>query len=206
MYTRSTESGGGRHLQLIEGRRDQAGKVRITVVANLGKLDPLINGLNCAAGRHENTASDVTCESSPGFGDVFAPQEIWKGLGFDLALNRALHQGRRQDGAYLLHQARPVPLEPRRQARAAGQCCRDQASRDRRAHALICFPALILYGIMHIWLKEKGHSASLRTAFDLLARIRKHTAHAGRCPLQGISRTTPEQLGLFEATEFPKPA
>ena len=85
MYTRITESGGRRYLQLVEGHRDEAGKVRIKVIANLGRLDkikpgrldPLINGLNRAAGRLENTASDVTYESSLGFGDVFALHEIW---------------------------------------------------------------------------------------------------------------------------------
>jgi hypothetical protein len=61
MYTRITESGGRRYLQLVEGHRDEIGKVRIKVVASLGrldklgpaKLDPLINGLNRAVGRLE---------------------------------------------------------------------------------------------------------------------------------------------------------
>jgi transposase len=48
-----------------------------------------------------------------------------------------------------------------------------------RAHALICFLALILYRVMRMRLKAKGHSASPRTALDLLARIQKHTAHIG---------------------------
>ena len=104
MYTRITESGGRRYLQLVEGHRDETGKVRIKVVANLGrldkikpgKLDPLINGLNRAAGRLENTASDVTYDSSLGFGDVFALYELWKDLGIDRALGRALRSGRRK--------------------------------------------------------------------------------------------------------------
>ncbi len=75
-----------------------------------------------------------------------------------------------------------------------------------RAHALICFLALVLYRVMRMRLKAKGHSASPRTALDLLARIQKHTAHAGKRTLQGISRTTPEQLDLFEAMDLPKPA
>lgn len=72
MYTRVTKSGGRRYLQLVEGHRDENGKVRIKVVANLGrldrikpgKLDPLINGLNRAVGRLENTASDIAYDSS----------------------------------------------------------------------------------------------------------------------------------------------
>ncbi len=75
-----------------------------------------------------------------------------------------------------------------------------------RAHALICFLVLVLYRVMRMRLKAKGHSASPRTALDLLARIQKHTAHAGNRTLHGISRTTPEQLDLFEAMDLPKPA
>jgi hypothetical protein len=104
MYTRITESGGRRYLQLVEGHRDENGKVRIKVVANLGrldrikpgKLDPLINGLNRAVGRLENTASDVAYDSSLGYGDVFALHELWKDLGFDRALGRALRSGKRK--------------------------------------------------------------------------------------------------------------
>ena len=75
-----------------------------------------------------------------------------------------------------------------------------------RAHALICFLALVLYRVMRMRLKAKGHSASPRTALDLLARIQKHTAHAGNRTFTGISKTTPEQLDLFDAMNLPKPA
>lgn len=54
-------------LQLVESFRNDSDQVRARVVANLGrldkltpeKLDPLINGLNRAIGRAENTASEV---------------------------------------------------------------------------------------------------------------------------------------------------
>lgn len=113
MYTRITESGGRRYLQLVEGHRDDTGKVRIKVIANLGrvdrlspaKLDPLINGLNRAVGRLENTASDVSYDPSLGFGDVFALHELWKDLGFDRALKRALRSGRREIDAEALIRA-----------------------------------------------------------------------------------------------------
>jgi len=113
MYTRISESGGRRYLQLVEGHRDELGKVRIKVVANLGrldklspgKLDPLINGLNRAVGRLENTASDVSYESSLAYGDVFALHELWKDLGFDRALQRALRSGRREIDAEALIRA-----------------------------------------------------------------------------------------------------
>ncbi|ULB09171.1 IS1634 family transposase [Cereibacter azotoformans] len=104
MYTKITQSGGRRYLQLVEGYRTDAGKVRHRVVANLGriddltpeKLDPLINGLNRVLGRAENTASDLVHDPSLNFGDVFALHELWKDLGFDRALGRALRSGKRQ--------------------------------------------------------------------------------------------------------------
>jgi hypothetical protein len=113
MYTRISESGGRRYLQLVEGHRDETGKVRIKVVANLGrldrlspaKLDPLINGLNRAVGRLENTADDISYESSVGYGDVFALHELWKDLGFDRALKQALRSGRREIDAEALIRA-----------------------------------------------------------------------------------------------------
>lgn len=74
-----------------------------------------------------------------------------------------------------------------------------------RAHALICFLALVLYRVMRMRLKAKGHSASPRSALDLLARIQKHTAHIGERTFNGTSRTTPEQLELFDALSLPKP-
>lgn len=104
MYTRITTSGGRSYLQLVEGHRDEEGKVRIKVVANLGrldkitpgKLDPLINGLNRAVGRLENTASELTHDPARSFGDVFALHELWKDLGFDKALARGLRSVKRK--------------------------------------------------------------------------------------------------------------
>lgn len=103
MFTRITESGGRRYLQIVESFRNDAGNSRLRVVANLGRLDAmkpgqldaLINGLNRAAGRAENSASEVIYDAALGYGDVFALHELWKDLGFDRALNRALRSGRR---------------------------------------------------------------------------------------------------------------
>ena len=74
-----------------------------------------------------------------------------------------------------------------------------------RAHALICFLALVLDRVIRMRLKAKGHSASPRTALDLLARIQKHTAHIGDRTFNGTSTTTTEQLDLFDALSLPKP-
>ena len=104
MYTKITQSGGRRYLQLVEGFRDDAGKVRHRVVANLGrvddltpeKLDPLINGLNRVLGRAENTSCELAHEPAQSFGDVFVLHELWKDLGFDRALGRSLRSGKRK--------------------------------------------------------------------------------------------------------------
>jgi len=71
---------------------------------------------------------------------------------------------------------------------------------------LICFLALVLYRVMRLRLKAKGHAASPRTALDLLARIQKHTTHIGPRTFIGISKTQPEQLELFDALSLAKPA
>jgi hypothetical protein len=75
-----------------------------------------------------------------------------------------------------------------------------------RAHALICFLALTLYRVMRLRLKAKGHSASPRTALDMLARIHRHHARIADRKLEGITTPSPEQLELFSTLNLPKPA
>lgn len=113
MYTRITKTGGRQYLQLVESFRNESGKVRTRVVANLGRLDqitperidPLINGLNRAVGRAENTASEVIQEAGLSFGDVFALHELWRDLGIDTAMKRALRSARREFDAEALIRA-----------------------------------------------------------------------------------------------------
>lgn len=98
MYTRITKTGDRQYLQLVEAYRNDRGQSRVRVIANLGRLDkltpsaldPLINGLNRAVGRAENTASEVIQEPGRSYGDVFALHELWRELGIDKALQRAL--------------------------------------------------------------------------------------------------------------------
>src|SRR5487761_2487225 len=113
MFTRITENGGRRYLQIVESFRNEAGKPRLRVVANLGRvdeikdgqLDALIRGLSRAAGRVEPATAEITYEAALGFGDVFALHELWKDLGFDRALSRALRSGRREINAEALIRA-----------------------------------------------------------------------------------------------------
>lgn len=104
MFTRITSNGGRSYLQIMESYRNDEGKPRVRVVANLGRidtmkegqLDALIRGLSRAAGHPEPEKLEVAYESALGFGDVFALHELWKSLGFDRALGRSLRSGRRQ--------------------------------------------------------------------------------------------------------------
>jgi hypothetical protein len=72
MFTRITESGGRRYLQIVESFRNDAGKPRLRVVANLGRvdgmkegqLDALIRGLSRAAGRVEPEKTESPIQNS----------------------------------------------------------------------------------------------------------------------------------------------
>ena len=63
-----------------------------------------------------------------------------------------------------------------------------------RARALICFPLLVLYRVMRMRMKARGHSPS------------PHTAHIGDRTFNPTSKITPEQLDLFESLNLSKPA
>jgi len=104
MYAKVTTSGGRRYLQLVEGYRTEDGKVRQRTIGTVGRIedlqggaiDALINGLNRAVGRADVQTGRVEADSALSYGDVFALHEIWKDLGFDRALGRALRSGKRQ--------------------------------------------------------------------------------------------------------------
>jgi len=61
-----------------------------------GHLDALVRGLSRAAGRVEAEKVEITYEAAHSYGDVFALHELWKDLGFDHALGRALRSGKRK--------------------------------------------------------------------------------------------------------------
>ncbi len=104
MYTRITQSGPRRYLQLVQGYRDESGRVRQRVIANLGRLDQLqasdlealIKGLQRAVGRPESLPEAPRFETSKAFGDTWVLHQLWHELGLDDALRRALRSSRRQ--------------------------------------------------------------------------------------------------------------
>jgi len=75
-----------------------------------------------------------------------------------------------------------------------------------RAHALICFLALTLHRVMRMRLKASGNKASPGKTLEILRRIQRHRATIGNKSFSGLSKTTPEQLELFEALKLPKPS
>jgi len=113
MYTRITKSGPRQYLQLVEGFRDENGKVKQRVVANLGRIDqldpkdlePLIHGLQRAVGRPESMPEAPVFESAKSYGDVWALHQLWQELGLGDALRRALRSSRRQFDAEALIRA-----------------------------------------------------------------------------------------------------
>jgi transposase len=76
-----------------------------------------------------------------------------------------------------------------------------------RAHASICFMALILYRVMRQRLKAAGHSASPETALARLRSIQRQSVSINQgVPISGISNINREQADLFAAMNLRKPA
>lgn len=75
-----------------------------------------------------------------------------------------------------------------------------------RAHALICFLALILYRVIRMRLKAKHSPHSPERALEISRRIQLHqvTLHQ-RQRAAGLSTLTPEQEDLFTDLALPKP-
>jgi transposase len=75
-----------------------------------------------------------------------------------------------------------------------------------RAHALICFLALILYRVLRMRLKAQHCPHSPERALEISRRIQLHqvTLHQ-RQTTSGITTLTPEQQELFTDLELPKP-
>jgi transposase len=75
-----------------------------------------------------------------------------------------------------------------------------------RAHASICFMALILYRVMRQRLKAAGHSASPEMALAQLRRIQKQSVSINQgVPIAGISTVTREQATVLAALNVKNP-
>jgi transposase len=75
-----------------------------------------------------------------------------------------------------------------------------------KAHASLCFMALIVYRVMRQRLKLAKSSLSPEAALDKLRRIQQHSVsiNAG-ASVSGVSTINQEQAGVFEALKLKKP-
>ena len=76
-----------------------------------------------------------------------------------------------------------------------------------RAHALICFLALVLYRVLRLRLKARESQLSPERALEIARRIQFHqiTLHQ-RQSASGLSAMTPQQKELFETVALPEPS
>ena len=75
-----------------------------------------------------------------------------------------------------------------------------------RAHALICFLALVLYRVLRMRLKANHSPYSPERTLEVVRRIQFHqvTLHRRQAAC-GLSTMTPEQKELFHAVNLPVP-
>lgn len=75
-----------------------------------------------------------------------------------------------------------------------------------RAHALICFMALVLYRVMRMRLKAAKRSESPSTLLEQLKRIHQQTVETSEgTTLTGLTEITPAQKSLFAALNLAPP-
>ncbi|OZB58983.1 MAG: IS1634 family transposase [Thiomonas sp. 13-66-29] len=75
-----------------------------------------------------------------------------------------------------------------------------------RAHAMLCFIALILYRVMRGRLKLAGVEVSPERALEQLRTIQRHRVRINDAePIDGISSIDAGQAHLFQALKLPKP-
>lgn len=75
-----------------------------------------------------------------------------------------------------------------------------------RAHALICFLALLLHRVMRKRLKQRDSTLSPASALRLMAQLQHHQVRVGEATYAGIGRQSPEQRELFAQLDIKAPA
>ena len=76
-----------------------------------------------------------------------------------------------------------------------------------KAHASLCFMALIVYRVMRQRLKLAGSALSPEAALDRLRRIQRHSVSINSAaPVSGVSTINEEQAGVYTALKLKKPA
>lgn len=76
-----------------------------------------------------------------------------------------------------------------------------------RAHAMLCFMALIIYRIMRQRLKLAASDLSPERALDKLRKIQRHSVSINAsAPISGISSINDQQTAVFAALKLKKPS
>jgi transposase len=76
-----------------------------------------------------------------------------------------------------------------------------------RAHAMICFLALVLYRVLWMRLKAKNSPYSPSRILEVVRGIQYHQVKLHRKQsATGLSTLTPEQKDLFDTVNLPKPS
>ena len=75
-----------------------------------------------------------------------------------------------------------------------------------KAHAMICFIALILHRVMRMRLKARGSDYSPEHALEQLGRIQHHKANLNNNLVEGLSSISSEQLDIFSTLDIKKPS
>jgi len=74
-----------------------------------------------------------------------------------------------------------------------------------RAHALICFLALVLHRVIRMRLRQRHAPYSVERALEKLKAIQLHRVRFGHRTYRGLTRMSAEQLELFELLEVKRP-
>ena len=74
-----------------------------------------------------------------------------------------------------------------------------------RAHAFICFLALVLHRVMRLRLKQGCSALSPQRAIELAQRIHYHRITLRHREIDGVSTLSPEQKALFDQLGVPRP-
>jgi hypothetical protein len=75
-----------------------------------------------------------------------------------------------------------------------------------RAHALICFLALLMHRVMRKQLKTSGSELSPTAALRLLSTLQRHHVRIDNKDYVGNTRINPEQHDLFNQLNIPQPS
>jgi hypothetical protein len=75
-----------------------------------------------------------------------------------------------------------------------------------KAHASLCFLALILHRVMRQRLRQASSPCSPDAALTLLRRVQRHAVSInGAAPIGGVSPLSPEQAAVLAALNIKKP-